>query len=313
MKNSEISGKKVPQKIAARERDQQQVVDDEDGLARDQRVDPLLRAQVVEAGDDQRRRADQHHPDQAEDVGPDGAVAEGVDRLQHAGADEEGAEQRQREGGDDQAGVPDLEHAALLLDHHRVQEGGADQPRHQRRVLDRVPGPVAAPAELGVGPAGAEQQAEAEEGPGDQGEAAGGADPGGVELAGDQGADGEGEGDREGDVPRVEHRRVDHHARVLQQRVEADAVGRHRAQLGEGVDAAGEEHQAGEEARDPGHHRGRVRDDLAQLVAGRVEGERGGDREHPGPEQQRAFLARPHRRHLVEGRRLDRGVFRRRF
>ena len=32
------------------------------------------------------------------------------------------------------------------------------------------------------------------------------------------------------DVARVEHRRVDHHARVLEQRVEADAVGRHRVE-----------------------------------------------------------------------------------
>ncbi len=194
VKSSEISGKKVPQADHRGERHEEQVVDQEDGLARDQRVDPLLRAQVVEPRDDQRRRADQDDADQAEDVGPDGAVAEGVDRLQHAGADEEGAEQRQREGGDDQAGVPDLQHPPLLLDHDRVQEGGADQPRHQRRVLDRVPGPVAAPAELGVGPAGAEQQAEAEEGPGDQGEAAGGADPGGVESAGDQGADAKAKG-----------------------------------------------------------------------------------------------------------------------
>src|SRR6202012_3073961 len=50
-------------------------------------------------------------------------------------------------------------------------------------------------------------------------------------------------------------------------------------------------------------------DDLAQLAAGRVEGERGGGREDERPQQQRAFLARPHRRKLVEHRRLERGVF----
>ena len=287
------------------ERDEQQVVDQEDGLARDQRVDSLLGAQVVEAGDDQRRRAEHDDGDQAEDVGADGVVAEGMDRLQDAGADQERAQQRQREGGDDEAGVPDLQHPALLLDDDRVQEGGADQPRHQGGVLDRIPGPVAAPAELRVGPAGAEQEAEAEEGPGDQGEAAGGADPLGVDAAGDERADREGEGDREGDVPRVEHRWVDHHARVLQQRVEADAVGRHGAQRREGVDFGREQHQASEEGGDAHHHRGRPGDDLAQPVAGRVEGGAGGDREHPGPEQQRALLARPHRRQLVEGRGLD--------
>ena len=168
-----MSGKKVPQKIVTTRAEQQQVVDQEDGLAGDQRVDPALGAEIVEPGDDQRRGADRDDADQAEDVGADGAVAEGVDRLQDAGADEEGAEQRQREGGDDQAGVPDLQHPAPLLDHDRVQERGPRQPRHQRRVLDRVPGPVPAPSELGVGPARAEQEAEAEERPGDQREAAG--------------------------------------------------------------------------------------------------------------------------------------------
>ena len=69
-----------------------------------------------------------------------------------------------------------------------------------------------------------------------------------------------------------------------------------------------EQHQPDEEGGDAHHHRGRPGDDLAQPVAGRVERGAGGDREHPGPEQQRALLARPHRRQLVEGRRLDRGV-----
>ena len=65
-------------------------------------------------------------------------------------------------GGEHERDVPDLQHPALLLDHRRVQERGADQPRHQRRVLDRVPSPVAAPAELGVRPARAEHDPDAE-------------------------------------------------------------------------------------------------------------------------------------------------------
>ena len=64
-----------------------------------------------------------------------------------------------------------------------MQERGAGQPRHQRGVLDRVPGPVAAPAELGVGPARAEQDPDAEEEPGGEREAARGADPVGVRAA----------------------------------------------------------------------------------------------------------------------------------
>ena len=73
--------------------------------------------------------------------------------------DEERPEDREHAGGEHQRHVPHLQHPALLLDHHRVQERGTGQPRHQRGVLDRVPRPVAAPAELHVRPAGAEQDA----------------------------------------------------------------------------------------------------------------------------------------------------------
>ena len=67
------------------------------------------------------------------------------------------------------------------------------EPRQQRGVLHRVPGPVAAPAELGVAPAGAEEDADAEEEPGGEREAPRGPDPLGADPAGDQRADREGE------------------------------------------------------------------------------------------------------------------------
>ena len=56
--------------------------------------------------------------------------------------------------------VPDPQHPALLLDHHRVEERGRREPRHQRRVLDRIPCVVAAPADLLVRPLGAEELAD---------------------------------------------------------------------------------------------------------------------------------------------------------
>jgi hypothetical protein len=66
-----------------------------------------------------------------------------------------------------QEDVPDLEHAVALLHERAVQVRRAREPRHERRVLDRVPGPIAAPAELLVAPQAAEQEAEREESPGD--------------------------------------------------------------------------------------------------------------------------------------------------
>ena len=46
---SEISGKKVPQKITSAEPDQHEVVEQEERLAREQRVEPRLGAQVGQA------------------------------------------------------------------------------------------------------------------------------------------------------------------------------------------------------------------------------------------------------------------------
>src|SRR5690606_42043290 len=51
------------------------------------------------------------------------------------------------EGGDDQHQVPGLEHAPPLLHLHAVDERRGGEPRHEAHVLDRVPGPVAAPAQ----------------------------------------------------------------------------------------------------------------------------------------------------------------------
>ena len=126
-----------------------------------------------------------------------------------------------------QRDVPDPQHPAALLHHHRVQVGGAGEPRQQRRVLDRVPRPVAAPAEHLVGPPGAEHDADGQEAPGEQGPAAGGEQPPLAHPAGDQRGDGEGERDGEADVAEVEHRRVERHQDVvLQQRVRSGPVER---------------------------------------------------------------------------------------
>ncbi len=263
--------------------------------------------------DDQDRRPDHDDPDQHEQGRSDLGLAEGVDRLQHARANEERAGQRERERRADQRDVPDAQHAAALLDHDRVQEGGAGQPRDQGGVLDRVPGPVAAPAEFAVGPAGSERQADGQEDPGDQGEAAGRADPAGVEAAGDQGADRECERDREEDVAGVERRRMHRHRRMAEQRRQPGALGRHRVGGGErpAVGAREEDpgdHQAEEEDGDAGEDRRGPGHDLAVTVAGDVEDGRRGDREHERPEQQRAGLAAPEGGELVEQRRRRRGV-----
>ena len=126
-----------------------------------------------------------------------------------------------------------------------MEQRGAGEPRHERRVLDRVPEPPAAPAELVVGPVAAERDAEAQRAPGGERPGPHPARPAGVDPALDQRGDREGEGHREADIAGVEHRRVGGERQVLQDRVEALAVGRRRIEPQERV--RGEQHE-GEEA-----------------------------------------------------------------
>src|SRR5207253_4774561 len=81
------------------------------------------------------------------------------------------------EGEDHERDVPELEHSPPLLDHHRVEERRGGEPRHERRVLHRIPRPVAAPAEDVVAPPAADQEPEREEVPGDDRPAARQRDP----------------------------------------------------------------------------------------------------------------------------------------
>ena len=108
----------------------------------------------------------------------------------------------ERERDDHEQDVPDLQHPSLLLDHHRVQERRRGEPRHERRVLDRIPCVVPAPADLDVRPVAAEELADPERGPGEQRPAARRDEPALVELAGEQRADRERERHREPDVAR---------------------------------------------------------------------------------------------------------------
>ena len=136
---------------------------------------------------------------------------------------------REPEGAKDQPHVPDFQHAALFLHHDGMQERGADEPGHERSVFDGIPSPVAAPAEHGVGPVCAQEDAAGEESPGDHGPAAGDVNPFFAGIFHDERAEGEGEGDGESNIAQVEHGRVDDHLGILQQRIQAAAVGAQRA------------------------------------------------------------------------------------
>ena len=99
-------------------------------------------------------------------------------------------------------------------------------------VLDRIPAPEPAPAELLVGPQHPERQAERQEQPADHRPAPHRAQPRVVQVPGDQRRHAERIRDRHRHEPDVERRRVDRHVEVLEERVQPLAVGRRLRQEG---------------------------------------------------------------------------------
>ena len=118
--------------------------------------------------------------------------------------------------------VQPLSDALALGQERRVQRGGRGQPGQERRVLDRVPRPVPAPAQHLVGPPAAEHDRDREEDPRQQQPVAQRAEEVVAQAPGEQRRRGQAERDRHPDVAQVEERRVhDHEHVVLQQRVRA--------------------------------------------------------------------------------------------
>ena len=214
---------------------------------------------------------------------------------------------------DDQRHVPDLQHPALLLDHRssagtrcrpatasatRSRPGPSPSSRPSRARSRTSSAPSRIPKPRNVQAISAKRRVE-------RIQSASGAPR-------DQRADRERERDREADVARVEHRRVEHHRRVAQQRVEPVALGRRvgeRRRTGSPLKTI----SAQEEGGDRAEHRGRVRHDLAvargastsSTALEKSDSSQTHSSSEPG-------LARPHRGELVEGRRVGRRVAARR-
>ena len=178
------------------------------------------------------------------------------------------------------------------------RSAAGEEPGHEARVLDRVPEPEAAPAELVVGPPGAERDADGQEHPGGERPGPDPARPGGVDPPLDQRGDGEGEGHREADIAEVEEGRVEGEARVLQQRVQVAPVdGRHREPQ-EGVRGEQDEGQEGD--ADRGLHRQHPRLEGRGQLAPNARRRRAEEREDQDPEEHRALVVPPDAGELVE-------------
>ncbi len=181
-----------------------------------------------------------------------------------------------------------------------MQEGGAEQPWHERGVLDRVPGPPAAPAEHVIGPPAAHRDADRQPAPRRQRPGPHPARPDGVDPALDQRRDREGIGDRKPDIAEIEKRRMEGEPRVLEQRVEVAAVGGHRKQPRERVRGRDDEQQRAK----PEEPLDRQRTGAQARRQGPAEkrDEAAEQRQHEDPQHHRAFVAAPGAGDLVEHR-----------
>jgi hypothetical protein len=189
-----------------------------------------------------------------------------------------------------------------------VQVSRSAEPRQQGGVLDRIPCPEAPPPEHLVRPPSAHDDADREEGPGDEGVAAGFYEPAFAEATGHEGGDGEGERDREADETHVEKDRVEGDEDVvLQQRVRPEAGCRDRAgDRHEGVGRSG--HEPEEECRNDESHEQCPGDERIRRPAPEAARHHGDvAREHERPQEDGSLQCRPHPRDGVEER-SDAGV-----
>ena len=198
---------------------------------------------------------------------------------------------------EDQPHVPDLQHAALFLHHDRMQESCAEEPGHEGSVFDGIPSPVTAPSENGVGPVGAEEDATGEKSPGDHGPAAGDVDPFVAGILHDQRAQREGEGHRGPDITQVQHGRVDDHLGILEQGIEAAAIGAHGA-LEQPERIGGEIYQSKKKYLHARQNYRRVGEQAGIGFVAQAEDEAVSGQEKR-PEEDGTFLARPEGGELI--------------
>ena len=160
----------------------------------------------------------------------------------------------------------------------------------------------------------AEQDADALEAPGDHGPAAGDVNPFFAGVAAEERRERESEWHRKAGVPEIEHRRMNHHFGILQQRIQAAAFGDSREVhdaraigAGDYLKGRGDEIiEREEKGLDASEDDSCVRHQLGMPFAIEEKDEERVTGQKPCPEKQRTFLAGPERCELVVRR--ERGV-----
>src|SRR5208337_347446 len=105
------------------QRQQNPIIEKEAAFARDHGIKLVLAFQVVQAQEKQGDGKEQNDGEENGEERADVGLRESVHGRNNPAARQKCAEDAQEERQDDQRDVPNFQHSALFLDHHRVQEG----------------------------------------------------------------------------------------------------------------------------------------------------------------------------------------------
>ena len=197
-------------------RAQQHVVDGQPALSADQRegsaIFEMRRTDGIEgqgaAGGEQ---------DQCQDEDASRRIQRKcVHACQHAGTNQKCADQTERKRQDCEQDRPAHERIATLDDKSRMQQCSARDPRHERRIFDRIPEPPAAPAKRIIRPGATKRDPNGEEAPRRQHPGPHPTRPASVDLSIDQRCHRERKRHRKTDITQIKKRRMDRESWVLQ-------------------------------------------------------------------------------------------------
>ena len=230
----------------------------------------------------------QQRQDEAATLRVDG---KGMDRSEDPRTHQERAQHAHGKGHHAQHDRPGAQCIARSQNAGRMQQRGGGKPGHQAGIFHRIPEPPAAPAQLVISPVGTGGDADGEEDPRGQHPRPHNASEFRRHVARDQRTHGKAESHRKADIADIKRGRMERDPHVLQQRIEAVAVGGNGRKPFERV--GGQENEQIEAHCDTGlraqrrHHHARRQTPLDQRD------QTPGQRHHGDPQQHGPFMVGP--------------------
>ena len=281
-----------PQEDHQPEQDGEQDSDHEEDRARHEWLVAHLGRDLPPPVHQQTHRHEDKEPHVEDQHARDAEIDEGVDRevRQHTRPGEEGGIDHEQECCHRKHQIEAAEPVASPLQEHPVGQREGREPGYEGSILHRVPTPVTAPPEGFVGPVTTEHDGRAKRGQSEQHPRHRHLGPFVVALH-PQGSDREGKWDAQCGVADEHDRRVDHHPRVLKQRVQPLPVHRNHRRGEPFVESEG---ILPDQQQEQGKH-GQVVDHHHPRLVGPGETHQRQTEQHPpeDPQEEAALLPAP--------------------